>query len=138
MLKGLAKKHWACGRLDYEAVDAALLKWRNVPCKDELSPAQWLIGHRLRTLSYLELTPKGQEEALCKSKELDPLPLRQLIRIQKPISKLWNRCGTVDPIRDNGWSYVVKIGTHQYTRNQRFLCPPGLREPPEISAKSTV
>ncbi|TRY71138.1 hypothetical protein TCAL_16431, partial [Tigriopus californicus] len=45
------------------------------------------------------------------------------VRIQNPITKLWDRVGRIHSKRNGGRSFVLKIGSRWYVRNRRYLRP---------------
>ena len=130
------------GHLDNDIFNAALLEWRNSPNSDGLSPAEVIFGRQLRTL-----TPSHQSNFIPESSKLRariisrrgdsktakrrydvharplrPIPTGTPVRIQHPLSKLWDTTGIV--ISSDKRDYQVKTTSGRtYRRNRRFIRP---------------
>lgn len=141
-MKTLLKKSVHEGKLDEQKYFASLLEWRNTPKIDGRSPSQVLFGHPLRSLvpaHFKSFSSEWQNAAdLCdrksaqykkntcnlynkSAKDLKPIPVGSTVRIQNPISKLWDTIGTVVDVGETR-NYTVKMPSGRlFVRNRRFL-----------------
>jgi hypothetical protein len=144
-MKDLVKKCWKDGRLDQNLFDMALLEWRNTPKSiDSLAPSQHVFGFLQRTSSpglpsiYRRLSKDDLEEAMDKklqnaeknkfkydlrSRNLPNLRIGQMVFIQDPINKNWQRKGIIVERRNNGRSYLIESNGSKLLRNRRLLKP---------------
>ena len=115
----------------------ALFEWRNAPRTDGYSPAQMVFGRRQRGL--LPTLPKAldpinvnnaakkrgktQSKSLrADARELPPIAVGLLVRVQDQRTQRWNITGRVASLRDNGRSYLVELDGGKATlRNRRFI-----------------
>ena len=137
------------GTLNSDKFSAAMLTYRNTPCRDtKLSPAQIIFGHQLRDFIPVKpgqfkprqewiLTYEAREKALSKrhllkqevltehSKELPPLKVGDVVSIQNqrgnnPLK--WDRSGVVVEVLQFDKYRVKTDGSGIPTvRNRRFL-----------------
>ncbi|TRY68930.1 hypothetical protein TCAL_15164 [Tigriopus californicus] len=122
MLKNLVKKLWISGQLDWEGFDGALLEWRSIPREDgKLSLDQKELKNGLEQRRF-ELN-KVNLQYDTRARNNNPLNVRDCVRIQNEISKLWGCQRIIHSIHDSGRSYVVLIGSRRYVRNRRYLRP---------------
>ena len=125
-----------------EAFDRGLLEIRNTPRPDGRSPAQLLYGKPLRSrvpAHAKSFAAKWQEATVdCdrraaerfkttveqynkRAKHLPPIPIGDSVRIQDPISKRWDKVGTIMG-RGRNRDYLVKTAARGVLwRNRRFL-----------------
>ena len=61
--------------------------------------------------------------ASVKRQERPPLMVGQEVRMMDPVTKLWNKEGTVKAVRPSGRSYVIDAGDRLYKRNIKWLKP---------------
>ena len=137
------------GELDTDAVQIAILQYRNTPDPDtKISPAMCVFGRPIR--DFIPIIPgkykpheswretlKSREEALRKrhvrtaetwaehTKRLPPLAVGDLVRVQNqtgPHPNKWDKTGRIVEVRQND-QYVIKIdGSGRITlRNRKFL-----------------
>ena len=136
------------GSLDNDRVARAVLQYHNTPLQDSpMSPAELLFGRELA--DFLPVNPKSYqlhpywERQIQRNnkqrtmrhkrlidrynvgtRELKPLSIGQLVIIQNPITKRWDRFGTVLKAMPHR-KYQLKLhdtGNVTY-RNRRFLKP---------------
>jgi hypothetical protein len=141
-MKNLLRKTSPNGRLDNPAFLQGLLEWRNTPRKDGMSPAEIVFGHQLRSIipaHHSSFAKKWQDEmrrreviaenAKTKATErynkhahpLQPISIGTTVRIQDPVSKEWNKKGTVISIGHKR-DYRIKLSNGRiYWRNRRFI-----------------
>jgi transposase InsO family protein len=119
-----------------------LAEWRNTPRADGFSPAHMFLGRRQRTqlptlptnLNYVDQheAQENRQRTLLQSKQhydsrtkrLPDLKCEQLVRIQNPISKLWDAKGKIININENGHSYEIELENKKtIVRNRRFVKP---------------
>ena len=137
------------GELDTDAVQIAILQYRNTPDPDtKISPAMCVFGRPIRDFipiipgkykphEYWRETLKSREEALRKrhvrtaetwaehTKRLPPLAVGDLVRVQNqtgPHPNKWDKTGRIVEVRQND-QYVIKIdGSGRITlRKRKFL-----------------
>ena len=143
-VKKLILKTTTSGNLNCDEYHQGLLEYRNTPRENGLSPAQIVFGHPLRSLvpaHQRSFDPKWNklnedfDEKISqskikaelyhdrKAKLLKPLSPGTNVRLQNPISKLWDRVGTVVGIgrtRD----YFVKLPCGKVMwRNRKYIRP---------------
>ena len=137
------------GELDTDAVQIAILQYRNTPDPDtKISPAMCVFGRPIR--DFIPIIPgkykpheswretlKSREEALRKrhvrtaetwaehTKRLPPLAVGDLVRVQNqtgPHPNKWDKTGRIVEVRQHD-QYVIKIdGSGRITlRNRKFL-----------------
>ena len=90
----------------------------------ELSPAQMFYGRDLRSaLPNLQFVPR---EVVSVPSRADSFRVGDWVRVQNPISKLWDSKGFITEIRDSGRSFHVNINDSIHLRNASFLkhCDP--------------
>ena len=143
-IKRLIEKVAPSGNLDCETFDRGLLELRNTPNHTGRSPAQVLYGHPLRSCvpahaKAFEDRWQARAESCDRraatrlrdatarydahAKPLTPLPLGSVARIQDPVTKRWDRVGTVMGI-GNSRDYLIRMPSGRvWWRNRRFLCP---------------
>ena len=102
----------------YEELLSALTEWRCVPRHTgDKSPAELFLGRRPGG-SLPTFQPKQQWD----SKMGNPRFLKgEIVRIQDPIKRLWNKTGEIIELRNTGRSYVINVDGKSVVRNQRFL-----------------
>ena len=141
------------GRRFDEDLLKAILEYRNTPRKDGLSPAQRIFGKPMRTrMPYHPMVFKFsihkeilradrkaktlRAEAKTRydehTRELPKLQVGDIVRLQHPITKRWDKIGKVVERHWRDRSYAVKSESGRlYWRNRRFikLCKDGNQEP---------
>lgn len=125
-----------------EAFDRGLLELRNTPRPDGRSPAQILYGKPLRscvpahaksfadawqkvTIDWEHQVAEQFKNTVDKynkhAKPLPPIPIGATVRIQDPISKRWDKIGTVMG-KGRNRDYLVRTAARGVLwRNRRFL-----------------
>ena len=143
-IKHLIMKVAPSGNLDCEAFDRGLLELRNTPNHTGRSPSQVLYGHPLRSCvpahakafqeqwqSRAESCDRRAATRLhdattrydAHAKPLLPLPLGSVARIQDPITKRWDKVGTIMGV-GNSRDYLIRMPSGRVLwRNRRFLRP---------------
>ena len=143
-MKSLLIKTSPNGNLDKEEFQIGLLEFRNTPKAHGLSPAQILFGHPLRSPvpahhttfakswrdmmhACEQVAAKGkqkiEEQYNSHARALPPLKPGTSVRIQYPISKLWETCGTIISVGKSR-DYHVKLASGRvYWRNRRYIRP---------------
>lgn len=140
-VKSLVIKCAPSGDLNSEVFLQGLLELRNTPDATGLSPAEVVFGHQLRSIvpahrSSFQPRWTTAMEARNRQVEIDsktrvyhdesalplkPIRIGESVRIQNPVSHLWDRVGTVVSVgryRD----YRIKLGGGAVMwRNRRFL-----------------
>lgn len=127
-----------------EDFSLALLEWRNTPNAAGVIPAVLFCGRRQKTQMPLlsdaykvcgekarremeskrrELSAQHNAEHDKHTRELRTLKAGEKVRVQDPVTKLWEKRGEVLGVRENGHSYVVDIEGREFLRNRRFLRP---------------
>ena len=154
-VKSLVLKCAPSGDLNSEVFLQGLLELRNTPDATGLSPAQVVFGHQLRSIvpahrSSFQPRWTTAIEARNRQAEIDektkqyhdegahplkPIHIGESVRIQNPVSSLWDRVGTVVSIGHHR-DYRIKLaGGAVMWRNRRFLrlihpppgpCPPAI------------
>ena len=136
------------GSLDVDQVAKALLQYCNTPLHGEkVSPAllatgrclrdsvpiarqyyqvtrHWKKSLRSREVKMAEKNKKVVEKSKGNSRTLKPLKVGQQVRVQDPVSKLWNRSGLVIEVNGQGYrQYRVRLdGSGRVSlRNRRHL-----------------
>lgn len=146
-VKHLIQKVAPSGNLDCEAFDRGLLELRNTPNHTGRSPAQTLYGHPLRSCvpAHAKAFQK-QWQARAEScdrraasrlrdatarydahaRPLPPLAPQDVVRVQDPPTKRWDRVGTVMGI-GRSRDYLIRMPSGRiWWRNRRFLRPTSL------------
>ncbi|XP_059087680.1 uncharacterized protein K02A2.6-like [Tigriopus californicus] len=141
-MKILLQKHGH----DWRSFRGSLLDWRNVPCADGLSQAQWLFNRRLRTLSpghgqlyerlseqdWLAVLEKRRGEAEKIKAPFDAHALTQgrsmltpqtRVLVQNPRTKKWDRSALILRTRPDGRSYEILMDGRTVIRNRCHLRP---------------
>ena len=143
-IKHLIMKVAPTGNIDSEDFDRGLLEVRNTPNHSGRSPAQVLYGHPLRTCvpahpaSFrAEWQAKAEEcdrraaqkleDAVHRynqhARQLPALHVNQQVRIQDPVSGLWDKVGTV-MARGRSREFHVRLPSGRLLwRNRRHLRP---------------
>lgn len=146
-MKNLVKKTWGNGKPDRQALQAALLEFRNAPQHSGLSPAQWLFGRTMRTMlpahpiTYDRLRDEDLSDAEAAVEEeerqrkirydeharaLPELHEGQRVHVQDAHTSLWDRTGEIVNRRASGRSYEVHMDNGRtLLRNRRYLRPQG-------------
>ena len=127
-----------------------LLELRNTPRSDGRSPAQVVFGHPIRStlpVSRRSFAPEWQAAAAdcdakaaevqngtenyynLRSKSLPPLKIGTQVRLQDPVSKKWDRVGTIVGVGSWRDFHVKMPGGAVFWRNRRFLRPTARRPP---------
>jgi len=120
-----------------EDIELALMEFRNTPRADGFSPAQMMFCRRQRSQlptlasarNFIDVDEATQKRHLSEEgeennkRELHPLTIGMTVRIQNPITKLWDSVGTIESVRENGRSYFVNKDGKSILRNRRFLRP---------------
>jgi hypothetical protein len=140
-VKELVEKISPSGDLDAEEFKHGLLKFRNTPRENGLSPAQMVFGHQLRSIvpahrsAYATclnsiMEARDRQAAInadsktrydLRSRALESLPIGTNVRVQDPKSKLWSHVGVVVAI-GRYRAYRVKFASGSVLwRNRRFL-----------------
>ena len=141
-MKNLLRKTSPTGRLDNPAFLQGLLEWRNTPRKDGMSPAEIVFGHQLRSIipaHHSSFAKKWREETHQREAKaeniknkatkrynehahpLQPIPIGATVRIQNPISKEWDKKGTIISIGQRR-DYRIELSNGRiYWRNRRFI-----------------
>ena len=157
-MKHLVFKTLADGSIDNDAFYRGLLELRNTPRANGRSPAQVIFGHPIRSCvpaHHSTFAAEWQKQAEeCDSKAetslhraeqhynasahpLEPLQVGDHVRLQNPVSKRWDKLGTVVGIgyhRD----YLVKTPSGRVAwRNRRFLRQ-SLQSPEALSHEQTT
>ena len=141
-MKALVKKTVQNGRIDGEEFQHALLEWRNAPRSNGISPAQMVFGNPLRSLlsghqrSYAAEWQESMEQCDRKAAELKlkatvrydaharallPLRVGMNVRIQDPVTKLWDQVGTIIGIGRHRDYRVKRPSGRILWRNRRYL-----------------
>ena len=131
--------------IDTDQFQQGLLKLRNSPRADGLSPAQVLYGRPLRSAvpahhrAFADVWQRAAEEcdekAAVKSqtaeyydrsaRSLRPLRVSQQVLLQDPKTGLWDRTGTIVGV-GNRRDYLIRLPSGRtYWRNRRYLRPCG-------------
>ena len=156
-MKHLVFKTTTSGSIDNDNFYRGLLELRNTPRADGRSPAQVLFGHPMRScvpVHHSTFAAEWQKHAEdCDSKTaatfsraeqhynasahpLAPLKIGTHVRLQDPVSKRWDKLGTIVGVgyhRD----YLIKTPSGRvFWRNRRFLRS-SLQAPVESSHKLT-
>ena len=149
------------GRFNSEEFDEGLLELRNTPRKAGKSPAEIVFGHPLRSrlpthhtafdkrwLVAMEDYDKKASELQAHLKadydvrahELPRLAIGATVRLQDPVSKLWDKTAIILS-RGRHRDYRVRLPSGRcYWRNRRYLRPahkPDLAEDSDGEATST-
>ena len=153
VIKSIKKLLYACFE-NNEDFRLALLEFRNCPRLDGFSPSMAFYGRRLQgKLPFIPspmqlVEEKGFSEKRLSEKEkisgsmskkLPTLAVNDQVLIQHPITKLWDRTGTIiDIVGHESRSYLVEPhdGGAVIRRNRRFLRPTNISheiESPESS-----
>ena len=116
-----------------------LSELRNTPRSDGISPAQLFCGQRQRTAlpafesAYNKVdvdTVATKRRLADKSvkekrdghfKDLAPLKVGTMVRVQNPLTGQWDSIGIIQEIRDGGRSYIVKMNEKCLLRNRKYL-----------------
>ena len=123
---------------NFEDFKLRLAEFRNTPRETGYSPTQLLFGRRVRGVlpalptAYESIdrviTGSSQDRELISkqdmptpSKTLNPLAVGTRVRVQDPISKVWDSKGVIEKVSTTGRSYVVDIDGKFYRRNRIFL-----------------
>ena len=125
---------------NFDQFSLALLEWKNTPRADGYSPAQLFFGRRQRTLlptlpsaldginqesaqkSRRSTTSTAKQNKDLHAVQHPPLDIGDYVRVQNPITGLWDMCGNVREICDHGRSYIIQFeDNHELRRNRRFL-----------------
>ena len=130
-------KHLISKLSSYNELSRAIMHWRNIPLTiGDASPAELFLGRQQRRLlPSLPILPASSSSFshIPQRIRIPPLekPLRSLhifnvgdrVRLQDPITKLWDKIGIIHDIRDNNRSYHVKChdSDRLYLRNRVFL-----------------
>ena len=155
------------GVLDESSASSGLMMFRNTArSPTDLSPAQILFGHAIRDslpahrddfvptqrfeverrLRQVRELRDAASNKVSTSKELSLLFPGQLVRVQDPTSKKWDKVGTIVNFGVNDREYKVNVDGSLYRRNRKFLKPqdvetfPPFRQPaqaPPIPAART-
>lgn len=127
---------------NYQNFKRSLLEFRNTPRQDGYSPAQMMFGRRQRTRlpalpqAYDPIDWEIAEEKRAMGREkmkenhdksaksLQPLNIGQKVRLQNPLSKIWDKTGTINDVRQNGRSYEIQLKSGKnILRNRHFIKP---------------
>ena len=120
-------------------------EWRNIPCYDGLSPAQWFCGYRQCTAApaapyaYKRVSDdklvlhadRGGKVRQNKKRhhdrsavEFEQLEIGDQVVIQDPKTSTWSNKGLITDIQDSGRSYIIDLASGgRQTRNRRQICP---------------
>ena len=149
-VKMLVAKTCHGGDTDSDQFCEGLLELRNTPRADGRSPAQVVFGHPLRSTlpaSRRSFAPEWQTAAAnCdakaaeiqdatevyynqRAKLLPPLKIGTQVRLQDPVTKKWDRVGTVVGIGNRRDFHVKMPSGAVFWRNRRFLRPFAQRAP---------
>lgn len=143
-MKALIIKTDCDGKINSDAFSQGVLEWRNTPRAHGLSPAQILFGHPMRSIipahhssfdrKWTEImdnrdriVPDQREKTKRRYDErahpLKPFIVGEKVRVQDPVSKRWDKTGTIistGPHRD----YRIRFPSGRiYWRNRRFIKP---------------
>ena len=91
--------------------NSALLEWRNTPKDKKPSPIELMFGSRRRGI--LPIADK------CKDKPV--FEINDMVRIQNPKSKYWDKLGIITDVRPSKQSFVISCEGRTIVRNKRFL-----------------
>ncbi|KZR99867.1 Uncharacterized protein APZ42_004101 [Daphnia magna] len=142
-IKRLVLKIAPAGDLTSDAFMQGLLKFRNTPSENGMSPAEMVFGSQLRSIlpahrtSFAPrwkdiMTARDRQHALDdevkkrydeRARPLSPMTIGSHVRIQDPHSLLWDRAGQIVSIGKYR-SYRVKFASGSVLwRNRRHLRP---------------
>ena len=149
-VKMLVMKTCHGGDINSDQFCEGLLELRNTPRSDGRSPAQVVFGHPIRStlpVSRRSFAPEWQAAAAdcdaraaeiqnatesyynLRSKSLPPLKIGTQVRLQDPVSKKWDRVGTIVGVGNRRDFHVKMPGGAVFWRNRRFLRPTTQRPP---------
>ncbi|CAL8135979.1 unnamed protein product [Orchesella dallaii] len=131
------------GDLSNEAFQLGLMELRNTPRADGRSPAELVFGYPIRTQLPLhrarfarewrtqmveadQRARKLKEKAIsyynATAKPLSRLRRGEIVRIQDPCGKEWNRIGEIIDVHPRGRSYTIRTESGRvFWRNRKFL-----------------
>ena len=142
-MKDLLFKCTENGKLNETKFLSGLLEWRNTPSDDGFSPAQKLYGRDMRSLlpthhnafdlKWKKMSNLKDVKTALKHKQADiynknakdivEIKNGEKVRIQNPISKLWDKVGVVVEVAKHR-QYTVKLPSGKlFKRNRRYLRP---------------
>ena len=86
------------------------------------------VERRLQEVRQMQQEARGQ----APKRELPLLYPGQIVRVQDPRSKRWNKSGSIVNFGKNDREYMVKIDGTIYRRNRAFLKPQDVKSSPPL------
>ena len=106
--------------------EEALAHWRNTPGANDrpLSPSEMLFGRRLRANLPFIAPASAKEDSGSpdnSADRLEELHPGDVVTVQDPHSRRWDRTAKVIRIRPSGRSYDIELEGRTTSRNRRYL-----------------
>lgn len=158
-MKAVVAKSTVNGNLETDQFVEAVLEFRNTPRSDGRSPAQILFGRSMRSRVPAhfstfakcwkeeseaadkrsdKLRAKARERYDANAKTLPPFQVGDIVRIQNPQTKKWDKIGEIVGSARRSRSYIVKLESGRvYWRNRRFLRKLVARQSGESETRTT-